>query len=89
MSQRWTFDAAIKFWREHYNADPESVWDRFAAAEAFILDHMPGTADEAEQVFEVLLEQGPDGRGDGRDREALQRLRAYVRRLHPAEAVAA
>ena len=89
MSQRWTFDAAINFWRQHYNADPEPVWDRFVAAEAFILDHRPGTVAEAELMLEVLLEQGPDGRGDGRDRKALGRLRAFVGALHPAEAFAA
>jgi hypothetical protein len=89
MPQRLTLDAAVSFWRQHNNADPESVWDRFIAAEAFILDHVPGTAAEAELLFEVLLEQGPDSRGDGRDRQALERLRAFVRGLHPAEAVAA
>lgn len=89
MSQRWTFDAASSFWRQHHNADPESVWDRFITAEAFILDHMPGTADEAELLFEVLLDQGPDGRGDGRDRKALERLRTFFRGIRGSEAVAA
>lgn len=89
MSQRWTLDAAANFWRQHYNADPEPVWDRFTAAEAFILDHRPGTTAEAELLFEVLLEQGPDGRGDGRDRKALERLRAFVQGLRPDDAVAA
>lgn len=89
MSRRWTFDTAIRFWRQHHNVDPESVWERFSTAEAFILDHMPGTAAEAEIMLEVLLEQGPDGRADGRDRKALERLRAWVRGLHTAEAVAA
>lgn len=89
MSDKWTFESAADFWRRHSRGDPESVWDRFASAEAFLLDHRPRTPLEADVVFEVLLEQGPDGRGDGRDRRALQRLRSYVRGLHQSLAVAA
>lgn len=89
MSDKWTFETAVAFWRRHNRADPESVWDRFVSAEAFILDHRPRSRLEADVVFEVLLEQGPDGRGDGRDRKALQRLRTYVRGLHESLAVAA
>lgn len=89
MSQTWTFEAAIAFWRQHHNADAEPVWDRFVAAEAFILDHKPRTAAEVDLILEVLIDQGPDGRGDGRDRTALQRLRAFVRGLRTADAVAA
>ncbi|WP_300289386.1 hypothetical protein [Brevundimonas sp.] len=69
--------------------DAEPVWDRFVSAEAFILDHRPGTALEADLVFELLLQQGSDGRGDGRDRKALQHLRTYVRALTNSLSVAA
>lgn len=89
MSDKWTFETAVDFWRQHARADPESVWDRFVSAEAFILDHKPRTNPEADVVFEVLLEQGSDGRGDGRDRKALQRLRTYVRGLPHCLAAAA
>ncbi|HYC74678.1 hypothetical protein [Brevundimonas sp.] len=89
MSDKWTFETAFDFWRRHVTTDLEAVWDRFVSAEAFLLDHKPGTPLEADGVFEVLLEQGSDGRGDGRDRRALQRLRAYVRGLPQALAAAA
>jgi hypothetical protein len=89
MSQRWTLEAAIAFWRQHYRSDLEIVWDRFVAAEAFSLDHRPRNSREAEVLLEVLVEQGPDGRGDGRDQRALRRLQAFVRGLDPTEAVAA
>ncbi|WP_339873466.1 hypothetical protein [uncultured Brevundimonas sp.] len=82
MSERWTFARAADFWHRHYRADPEAVWDRFISAEKFILDRTPRTTDEAEIIFEVLLEQGLDGRGDGRDLKALQSLHHYVRQLH-------
>lgn len=81
MSNKWTFETAFDFWRRHARTDLEAVWDRFISAEAFILDHRPRTPLEADGVFEVLLEQGADGRGDGRDRRALQRLRDYVHGL--------
>lgn len=89
MSDKWTFETAANFWRTHAKADPELVWDRFIAAEAFLLDHRPRAHLEADVIFDVLLEQGPDSRGDGRDRKALQRLRTYVRGLHQTLAVAA
>ena len=89
MSQGWTLEAAIAFWRQHYRGDTEIVWERLAAAEAFILDHKPRTCREADVLLEVLVEQGPDGRGDGRDRRALRQLHAFVRNLQALEAVAA
>lgn len=89
MSERWTFDSAVDFWRRHSRADPELVWDRFVSAEAFILDHRPSSPVEADLMFAVLLDQGADGRGDGRDRRALQRLRTYVRGRHQSLAAAA
>lgn len=89
MTHKWTFEAAIAFWHHHHHADPEMVWERFVTAEAFILDHAPANAAEADLVLEVLIAQGPDGRGDGRDRRALQKLRAFVGNLRTAEAVAA
>lgn len=89
MSDRWTFETAVDFWRRHMKTDLETVWDRFASAEAFILDHTPTTPLEADGVFEVLLEQGADGRGDARDRKALKRLRAYLRALPQSLAAAA
>ncbi len=84
MSHKWTFETAIAFWHHHQQADPETVWDRFVSAEAFILDHAPKSAAEADLVLEVVIAQGPDGRGDGRDRRALQSLRAFVGNLRTA-----
>lgn len=89
MSQRWTFDAAIDFWLEHHKTDVDPVWDRFTAAEAHILDHRPRTSAEAELILKVLIEQGPDGRADGRDHKALLRLHAFIRGLGTAGTVPA
>lgn len=82
MSDKWTFAKAADFWHQHSRGNPETVWDLFISAEDFILDRTPRTKDEAEIIFEVLLDQGLDGRGDGRDRKALHALQLYVRQLH-------
>lgn len=87
MSDKWTFEAAAAFWRQHSRADPETVWDRFVSAEAFLLDHKPGSSLEADIIIEILLEQCP-GRSDDRDRRALQRLRTFIRGLPQALAAA-
>jgi len=82
MLAKWTFESAAAFWRKHHAADTEIIWDRFSAAEAFLLSHKPKTSWEAEIMFDVLIAQGPDARGDELDQKALVRLRQYVRSLH-------
>lgn len=89
MSAQWTFESAAAFWREHRDAVSEPVWDRLAAAEVFLLDYAPKTSQEAETVFDVVLDQGPGGRCDGRDSMALVRLRDYVASLHRSMEAAA
>ena len=89
MPDKWTFETAVSYWRQHADTDLEAVWDRFLSAEAFILDHKPRSPVEVDGILEVLLGQGSDSRGDGRDRRALQRLRTYVRGLPQTLAEAA
>lgn len=89
MTHKWTFETAAEFWRQHHTRDTETVWDTFTAAEAFILDHTPKTRAETEQILDVLIDQGPDGRGDGRDHKALRRVRTYLRGLRQTAAIAA
>lgn len=89
MIPKWTFETALNFWRLHRNGDAEPVWNLFVSAEAYILDRAPKTKAEAEAILEVLLDQGPDGRADGRDRKALRRLRVYIRALPTPLAAAA
>lgn len=82
MSAPWMFESAAAFWRAHHEAAADATWDRLASAEAFLLDHAPQTAIEAEMVFDVVLDQAPGGRCDGRDAKALVRLRDYISGLH-------
>lgn len=86
MTASWTFSSAADYWRAHRETATESQWDRLASAEAYLLDHSPRSALEVETLFEVLLDQGPGGRCDGRDVEALARLRDYVGSLNQSGA---
>lgn len=53
------------------------VWDMVDEAECFILDQTPADAREAVAILDVLLDGEPQ-RSDGRDHEALQRIRGLL-----------
>ena len=75
---------------EEYLAD--AVWAEFASAERFLLEYPPRTAAEAVQILSIIVEQGGDGRSDGRDVEALSRVRRFlqqVARIEEAQAASA
>jgi hypothetical protein len=80
MSHAWTYETAASCWSAHRD-DPEGLWDAFESAEAFLLDHAPRTPQEAARMIEVLVEQGGDRRTDGRDVDALERVRGFLQRL--------
>ena len=53
------------------------VWDMVEEAECFILDQTPVTAREAVAILDVLLDGEPQ-RSDGRDHDALRRVRSLL-----------
>ncbi|MBW8304676.1 MAG: hypothetical protein K0M78_12220 [Brevundimonas sp.] len=85
MTHAWTYETATSFWTRT-RANPEGAWDGFASAERFLLDHKPRTLGEAAQIVAVLVDQCGDPRSDGRDLEALGRLRRYLQQLDRFEA---
>lgn len=90
MTHAWTYETAASYWSANRD-NPEPVWDAFESAEEFLLDHAPGTSEEAVRMIEVLVEQGGDRRTDGRDVDALERVQEFLRLLAsqgPAQAVA-
>jgi len=89
MARTWTFESAVEFWFQHRHGDSDETWCDFASAEAFILDFLPQSSSDADQIFEVLLGQGPGSRCDGRDILALTHLQTYVRALHQSASMAA
>lgn len=80
MAHAWNYETAISFWSAN-RENPEGLWDAFESAEEFLLDHSPRTPLEAVRMIDVLAEQGGDRRTDGRDVEALVRLRDFLQRL--------
>lgn len=80
MAHAWTFETAAAFWEAHRD-DPEGAWDGFASAEAFLLDHTPGSSGEAARMLEVVVAQAGDRRSDERDMGALKRLGDYLHRV--------
>lgn len=85
MAHAWTFETATSFWART-RQNPEGVWDAFISAERFLLDHRPRTASEAAQILALLVDQGDERRTDGRDVEALARVRRYLQQLARLEA---
>jgi hypothetical protein len=85
MAHAWTYDTAASFWTRSHQ-DPEAAWDTYVSAERYLLDHRPRTPAEAAQILAVLVDQGGDRRSDGRDVEALSRVRRYLQQLARYEA---
>lgn len=80
MAHAWTYETAISFWRRT-KQNPEAVWDEYAAAERFLLQHRPRSPGEAAQILAILVEQGGDRRSDGRDVEAMSRVRRFLQQM--------
>ncbi len=80
MPHAWTYETAHSFW-SRTKQNPEAIWEEFASAERFLLEHRPRSAGEAAQVIAILVEQGGDRRTDGRDVEALARIRRFLTQL--------
>jgi hypothetical protein len=85
MAHAWTYETAASFWTRS-RQNPEGVWDSYVSAEGYLLDHRPRTPGEAAQILAVLVEQGGDRRSDGRDVEAVARVRRYLHQLARYEA---
>ncbi len=85
MAHAWTYETAATFWTRS-RQNPENAWDAYVSAERYLLDHRPRTPAEAAQILAVLVEQGSDRRSDGRDVEAVARVRRYLVQLARYEA---
>jgi hypothetical protein len=85
MAHAWTYDTATSFWIRS-RQDPEAAWETYVSAERYLLDHRPRTPGEAAQILAVLVDQGGDRRSDGRDVDALARVRRYLHQLARYEA---
>lgn len=78
MSGTLTFTSAVALWEDARTSLDEEKWETLSTAEVTILDHHPASALEAVRILEVLLDQSGDPRTDGRDHQALGRLRDFL-----------
>ncbi len=85
MAHAWTYDTATQFWSRG-RLNPEAAWDTFVSAERYLLELRPRTPAEAAQILAVLVDQGGDRRSDGRDVDAMVRVRRYLQQLARDEA---
>ena len=85
MAHAWTYETAMSFWRRT-KQNPEAVWHEYAAAERFLLQHRPRSPGEAAQILAILVEQGGDRRSDGRDVEAMSRVRRFLQQMDRQDA---
>ncbi len=85
MAHAWTYETAMSFWRRT-KQNPEAVWDEYAAAERFLLQHRPRSPGEAAQILAILIEQGGDRRSDECDVEAMSRVRRFLQQLDRRDA---
>ncbi len=88
MAHAWTYETAASFW-SRTKQNPEAVWEEYASAERFLLEHRPRSAGEAAQILALLVEQGGDRRADSRDVEALVRVRRFLQQMAKLEDVPA
>lgn len=85
MAHAWTYETATSFWKRT-KQNPEAVWDEYAAAERFLLQHRPRSTGEAAQILAILVEQGGDRRCDGCDVEAMSRVRRFLQQMDRLDA---
>lgn len=84
MAHAWTYETATTFW-SRTKQNPEAIWDDYASAERFLLEHRPRTPGEAAQILAVMIEQGGDRRTDGRDVDAMARVRRFLQQMSRQE----
>ncbi|AQR61659.1 hypothetical protein BZG35_08345 [Brevundimonas sp. LM2] len=76
-SDLWTPETAAAFWTDWVDRCDETVWDRFMAAEQYLLEHPPADLNQAEVLLTVLIANADAGA----DAAPLRRLQAFLAAL--------
>jgi len=71
MTTKRAFGQAITLWQATRQTVTDDEFSTLEDAERVILDHMPTSLADAATMLEVVMEQGGEGRGDGRERRAI------------------
>lgn len=79
MTTKRAFGQAIALWEATRQTATDEDFDTLENAERVILDHMPTSLAEAANMLEVVMEQRGDGRSDGLDLRAIERIVSLLR----------
>lgn len=79
MTTRHAFGQAIALWEATRQTATDHEFDTLEDAERVILAHRPTSLAEAATMLEVVMEQRGDGRSDGLDLRALERIVSLLR----------
>lgn len=79
MTTKRAFGQAIALWEATRQTVSDDDFATLENAERVILAHSPGSLAEAASMLEVVMEQRGDGRSDGLDLRALERIVSLLR----------
>lgn len=79
MTTKRAFGQAIALWEATRRAATDDDFDTLENAERVILAHLPSSLADAASMLEVVMEQRGDGRSDGLDLRAIERVVSLLR----------
>ena len=79
MTTKRAFGQAIALWEATRQTASDDDFAILENAERVILAHVPSSLAEAASMLEVVMEQRGDGRSDGLDLRALERIVSVLR----------
>lgn len=79
MTIKHTFGQAIALWEATRQTDTDDEFAMLESAERVILGHRPTSLADAATMLEVVMEQRGDGRSDGLDLRAIERVVSLLR----------
>lgn len=79
MTTKRAFGQAIALWEATRQTVTDDEFSTLENAERVILDHMPTSLSDAASMLEVVMEQRGDGRSDGLDLRAIERIVSMLR----------
>jgi len=80
MKTKRAFGQAIALWEATRQTDTDDDFATLENAERVILAHMPTSLADAATMLEVVMEQRGDGRSDGLDLRAMERVVTLLRK---------
>lgn len=83
MKTKRTFGQAIALWEATRQTATDDDFATLENAERVILAHRPTSFSDAATMLEVVMEQRGDGRSDGLDLRAIERVVSLLRNTAP------